>query len=289
MSQRFLVGSQVRHFGAAPEEKQPGKASGRTTFNPGWYNKRFEPSRGLDGNYFDDNQAQFRGPAGFEPKQTDRNPSKFSYSNDPFMNIHNEWTMRLGDYMWQTGSRLNRSNDGWTRSLMTYCGFCFLMMPQAMIWKIHFAFFTMATLARIRDKGAEPTIDEIYVFDTIFKNEKLSELFSPTTFHVIDYDQEFDSGRNEKFAEYHTTVSKFFNVDSNSTSGMYKFGDVESGATMTVNFKTMPYSNNKYNFSEPYLIYDMTAEVSHEGNVFTETLISEAETFKTKTAFVPWH
>jgi hypothetical protein len=52
----MLIGSQVRYFGATPESK-PGKASGRTTFNPGWYNKRFEPSRGLDGNYFDDNQA----------------------------------------------------------------------------------------------------------------------------------------------------------------------------------------------------------------------------------------
>ena len=172
---------------------------------------------------------------------------------------------------------------------MTYTAFCFLMTPQAMIWKIHFAFFTMVTLARIRDKGAEPTIDEIYILDTIFKNEKLSELFSPTTYHVIDYDQEFDSGRNEKFPEYQTTVSKFFNVDSNSTTGMYKFGDVESGATMTLNFKTMPYSNNKYNFSEPYLIYDLVAEVSHEGNVFTETLIAEADTFKTKSVFVPWH
>jgi len=67
-------------------------------------------------------------------------------------------------------------------------------------------------------------------------------------------------------------MAKFFNADSNSTSGMYKFGDVESGAMMTVNFKTMPYSNNKYNFSEPFLVYDMVAEVTHEGNVFTETL-----------------
>jgi hypothetical protein len=123
----------------------------------------------------------------------------------------------------------------------------------------------------------------------IFKNEKLSGLFSPTTYHVIDYDQEFDTGRLEKFPEYHTTTAKFFNNDSNSTTGMYKFGDVDSGAMMTLNFKTMPYSNNKYNFSEPFLIYDLVAEVSHEGNVFTETLISEADTLKTKAVFVPWH
>ena len=62
------------------------------------------------------------------------------------------------------------------------------MMPQALIRKIHFAFFSLATLTRIRDKGAEPTIDEINVLDTIFKNEKLSGLFTPTTYHVIDFD-----------------------------------------------------------------------------------------------------
>lgn len=278
----------MRYFGAAPEPK-PGKASGRTSFNPGWYNKRFEPSKGLDGNYFDDNAAIFRGAEGVEPKQTNRDPNAFKYSNDIFRNDGHEWTIRAGDYLWQIGCRLHRSNDGWTRCLLGYTAFCFLMMPQALIWKIHFGFFTLATLARIRDKGAEPTVDEIYILDTVFKNEKLSQLFSPTTYHVIDYDQEFDSGRSEKFPEYHTTSAKFFNVDSNSTTGMYKFGDVESGAMMTLNFKTMPYSNNKYNFSEPFLIYDMVAEVSHEGNVFTETLIAEADTFKTKAAFVPWH
>ena len=46
---------------------------------------------------------------------------------------------------------------------------------------------------------------------------------------------------------------------------------------------------NKYNFSEPYLIYDMVAEVTHEGNVFTETLVSQDDTLKTKAVFVPWH
>ena len=283
----MLVGGQMRFFGAAPEP-QPGKASGRTSFNPGWYNKRFEPSQSKDGNYFDDNAAIFRGPDGSEPRQTNRDPSKHNYSADVFMNDMHEWTLRGGDYLWQIGQRLHRSNDGWTRCLLGYTAFCWLMVTQGMIFKIHFAFFGMATLARIRDKGAEPTVDEVFVLDSIFKNEKLSALFSPTTYHVIDFDQEFD-GRNALFPEYQTTAAKFFNTDSNSTAGMYKIGDVESGAMMTVNFKTMPYSNNKYNFTEPFLIYDMKAEVSHEGEVFTETLIDEKDVLKTKAVFVPWH
>ena len=66
-------------------------------------------------------------------------------------------------------------------------------------------------------------------------------------------------------------------------------GDVESGAMMTVNFKTMPYSNNKYHFSEPYLVYDMHADITHEGKVTTVNLINAEDTLKTKPVFIPWH
>lgn len=96
--------------------------------------------------------------------------------------------MRAADYLYQIYSRLHRSNDGWTRTLIAYTSFSFLMLNQALIWKIHFGFFTLATLARIRDKGAEPTIDEVWVLDQVFKNEKLNKLFTPETYHILDYD-----------------------------------------------------------------------------------------------------
>jgi hypothetical protein len=51
----------------AHHHEVPGKQSGRKTGNPGWYNKRFEPSQGNDANYFDF-QAHVRGAHGFEPK-----------------------------------------------------------------------------------------------------------------------------------------------------------------------------------------------------------------------------
>ena len=48
MAQRSLIGgTQRRCFGAAAHDdhhEAPGKASGRKTGNPGYYNKRFEPS-----------------------------------------------------------------------------------------------------------------------------------------------------------------------------------------------------------------------------------------------------
>jgi len=50
-----LLRNSVRGFASKTHEnhEKPGKASGRKTGNPGWYNKRFEPSKSLDGNYFD--------------------------------------------------------------------------------------------------------------------------------------------------------------------------------------------------------------------------------------------
>ena len=198
--------------------------------------------------------------------------------------------MRAADYFYQIAGRLHRSNDGWTRTLTGYTAFSFLMASQALIWKIHFVAGSMALLARIRDKGAEPTVDEIAILDTIFAHEKLAGLFTPETYHVIDYDQEWDEGReNPYFPEYRTTSAKFFNADSNTTTGMYKFGDVESGATMTLRFKTMPFANNKYHFTEPFLIYDMAAEVNHNGQVFHEQIVKAEEVLKTKGVFVPWH
>jgi hypothetical protein len=164
------------------------------------------------------------------------------------------------------------------------------MASQALIWKIHFAAGTLAVLSRIRDKGREPTIDEVHVLDTVFGNEKLRALFSPESYHVIDYDQEWEAGLdNPYFPEYRTNVASFFNADMNTTQGSYKMGDLESGATMTLHFKTMPFSNNRYNFTEPFFIYDMWAEVNHNGKYFTEHLVKAEDVMKTKRIFVVWH
>jgi len=254
----------------------------------GFYNQRFKPSHGRDNVYYA-HQSNIN-PNLNEPNQTQRDPTKFEYSHNLFRNDYWEWRMRAADYLYTVGSNLHRSNDGWSRTLAAYSGFTFMMCSQALIWKIHCAVSTLALLTRIRDKGVEPTVDEVNVLDQVFQNEKLSQLFSPETYHVMDFDQEWEAGRdNAYFPEYRTPVAKYFNADMNTTVGKYKFGDLESGATMTLNFKTMPFSNNRYNFTEPFLIYDMWAEVSHNGEFFTEHLVKAEDTFKTKRIFVVWH
>lgn len=261
----------------------------RKTYNPSHYNQRFNASQGLDNNYVQ-YVATIHGADGYAPKQTNRDPNKFNYSSNLWNNDYWELRMRAGDYLYQIFSRLHRSNDGWTRTLIGWTSFSFLMFNQALIWKLHFAFFTMATLSRIRDKGCEPVMDEIMVLDTVFANEKLRKLFSPDTYHIIDYDQEWDKGLdNPYFPEYRTPIARFFNTDTNTTTGRYKFGDLESGATMTLHFKTMPFANNKYHFSEPFMVYDMWAEVQHDGKYFTEQIVKAEEILKTKRIFVIWH
>ena len=250
---------------------------------------RFKPSQGLDGNYVGTN-APYHGPNGAEATKTERDPSKFNYVTNMINTDYWEWRMRAGDYLYQIGSRLHRSNDLWTKSLIGYAGFSFMMMSHGMMWKIHFLASTMLAASRIRDKGAEPTMDEVHVLDTIFANERLRALFTPETYHIMDYDQEWEEGlQNPLFPEYRQKVARFFNVDCNTTVGRYKIGDVESGATMTLHFKTMPFSNNKFNFSDPFMVYDMWAEVSHNGEYFTEHIVKAEDTLKSKKIFVLWH
>jgi hypothetical protein len=158
----------------------------RKNVAPGFYNLRHRPSQGKDNIYFH-TYANIHG-ADAEPAKTNRNPNAFAYSNNIFRNDYMEWRLRAADYLYQISTRLHRSNDAWTRTLFAYTGFSFLMFAQAPIWKIHFAVSALATAARIRDKGAEPTVDEVWVLDQVFKNEKLNKLFSPQSYHVIDYD-----------------------------------------------------------------------------------------------------
>jgi hypothetical protein len=138
----------------------------RKNMATGHYNLRFRPSHGRDNIYVGQHSNVVGTMA--EPSQTNRDPTSHPFSNNMFRNDYWEWRMRAGDYLYQIGHRLHRSNDGWSRTLAAWSAFSFMMAGQALIWKIHFGFFTMCLLTRIRDKGAEPTIDEINVLDQVF-------------------------------------------------------------------------------------------------------------------------
>ena len=123
--------------------------------------------------------------------------------------------------------------------------------------------------------------------DYLLKHDKLKNVLTFDGHYVIDYDMEFDKGVNALFPEYNTRLAKFFNVDSNTCSGFMKFGDLETGAIVTAHFKTMPISGNQYWYSDPYLVYDMTLEIVHNGEYKTEHVIKADETLVGRKIFVP--
>lgn len=99
---------------------------------------------------------------------------------------------------------------------------------------------------------------------------------------------EFDKGReNPLFPQYSTKLARFFNADTNCTTGWMKLGDLETGALVTVNFKTMPYSANQFFWSDPFLVYDLVVEITHKGQFRVEHLIKSEEVLEAKKIFVP--
>jgi len=92
---------------------------------------------------------------------------------------------------------------------------------------------------------------------------------------------------NPLFPDCNTSFAKFFNTDNNCTTGFMKMGDLETGSLVTLNFKTMPYSANQFMFSDPFLVYSLTAEIISKGKTETIEVISPEEVLKTKRPFIP--
>jgi hypothetical protein len=94
-----------------------------------------------------------------------------------------------------------------------------------------FIFYT-----RLRDKCIDPDIKEMWLRDFVHQNPELGKLFKPESIHVLDHDIEWDQGYpcEKKFPEFKNQFWRFFNSDTHMTTGFFKFGDLESGATMTL-------------------------------------------------------
>jgi hypothetical protein len=69
----------------------------------------------------------------------------------------------------------------------------------------------------------------------IYKVPEINKYFNEETIHVLDYSCEYDREIDEvKFPEFKNKLWRFFNADTSFTTGHFKFGDVESGATMNL-------------------------------------------------------
>jgi len=141
-----------------------------------------------------------------------------------------------------------------------------------------FLFYT-----RLRDKTLDPDFKETYLRDMIYRNPTIAKYFAEETIHVMDYECEYDKGFGDpnKFPEYNNKVYRFFNTDTGHTTGHFKFGDVESGATMLLKFKTMPAPGKyRYQVGEPFFYYDLRADIVHKGEFIPVVLVDENESLK---------
>jgi hypothetical protein len=121
---------------------------------------------------------------------------------------------------------------------------------------------------RVRDKTMHPEFDEAGIKDLLYANETVKKYFHDQTSYVIDQYQEYDKFNLEAHAAYgKSPLARFFNVDCNTTTGYLKMCDVESDARMTINFKTMPWSDEKFKCSYPFLFTELTVEINCKGVV----------------------
>jgi hypothetical protein len=170
-------------------------------------------------------------------------------------------------------------------------GSSFLMYQMA---DITFGFKLLSILpwfmlyVRVRDRTADPDFKETYLRDMIYKNPEIAQLFNEESIHVLDYECEYDKTIDyEKFPEYNNRTWQFFNTDTSMSTGHFKFGDLESGATMNLKFKTMPAPGKfRYQVGEPFYFYDLRADVVHNGQYKEVVLVDEKETLKKMRPFL---
>ena len=139
---------------------------------------------------------------------------------------------------------------------------------------------------RVRDRVLDPDIKETYLRDLLYKTPEISKYFKEETLNVLDYDLEYDKGFKDT-DKFNNKVFRFFNNDPSMCTGFFKFGDVESNATMHLKMKTMPVAGQfRYQVGEPFFFYDLRAEITHNGKVEEVVLVDEKECLKKHRPFL---
>eukprot|EP00340_Litonotus_pictus_P006320 CAMPEP_0170518488 /NCGR_PEP_ID=MMETSP0209-20121228/4168_1 /TAXON_ID=665100 ORGANISM="Litonotus pictus, Strain P1" /NCGR_SAMPLE_ID=MMETSP0209 /ASSEMBLY_ACC=CAM_ASM_000301 /LENGTH=256 /DNA_ID=CAMNT_0010804065 /DNA_START=68 /DNA_END=838 /DNA_ORIENTATION=- len=229
------------------------------------------------------------GPDGGEKTQTDRNPDNFKYRNNLFHHTTYELRHIYGDALYQIMHRRHRLYDNFNKYVIPVgLASLYILSPQHIFFTNFFVFSFFASISRVLSKTEEPKLDEVWLYDLVLNHEVLKQHLKMDSFHVIDFNMEYDrDASNPLFPAYQTALARFFNTDNNCTSGYMKLGDLETGSVVTLNFKTMPTSSNQFFYSDPFLIYDMNAEINANGSVDTIQVIKPEEVLKTKQIFVP--
>ena len=180
-------------------------------------------------------------------------------------------------------NRVHRINDAYTSKFLPAV---FIGLTSVSHLNLSFTILQLTTLTafwiRWRDKSADPEIEETYLRAMLHDNERIQELFSVETMHVLDYDCEYQPIPDSlEFPEFNNKYFRFFNSDSNMTKGHFVFGDLETNATMKLTFETMPVVGKaRLTLGEPFYFFDVQAEITHNGVMEKVVLVDRAESLK---------
>lgn len=101
-----------------------------------------------------------------------------------------------------------------------------------------FIYLGFAGIARVFSKTEEPKIDEIWLTDLLLQHDEIKKYLKMDSFYVMDFSMEYDKDLSSPyFPEYRTRLARFFNTDTNTTTGFMKYADLETGAIVTANVR----------------------------------------------------
>lgn len=179
---------------------------------------------------------------GFEPTKVNK-PEDSPAVRPPFYNIVQDALYRVFPSLKTIYHRSGRFQDPFQIAVLPSISLFFYQF-----WDLALGFKGLTILpwmlfwTRVRDRTLDPEINEVHLRDIIHHNAELGALFKPETIHLLDYDLEYDTGLpcEKKFPEFKNGFFRFFNNDTHMTTGFFKFGDLESGATMTLHVRSAP-------------------------------------------------
>jgi hypothetical protein len=167
---------------------------------------------------------------------------------------------------WGRRGRLNTSFDVFFLPIWTFTLIHF--WPISVGFKIMTAIPVVTMMFRVREKSSDPECPETYLRDMIQNHQTLKKHFNVETMVTLDYDFDWitEFPDTEEFPEFKNKIYKFLNSDGNMCKGYFVFADVQTGATMRLDFQTMPVRGNfRYQVAEPYFMFDVVADVNLGG------------------------
>lgn len=166
--------------------------------------------------------------------------------------------------------------------LPSLIAFGLIYWPYNLSFKLITLMSSTILYTRFRNKIQEPEAPETYIREMLHTHSKLGELFKVDTTSTLDFNIKYDGmPSREEFPEFNNKIYRLMNNDGNFISGEYTFGDVESNAMVRIKFKTMPIRRKyKYVLGEPTFLYDVTAELNHNGVHEELVLVDRKKTLK---------